>query len=132
MENPLTQYNQGLAGNQSRDQGVLKFIFFRYAISGSAVKLPSTRRGFPETKSHLYCFPCTRPQGGLTGNLPVKSVRGLHHSIRKNAPRPLPSCPRPAHRLRSPSSSFPYLRYGEVGMRAFTAIRRYPKLECVI
>jgi hypothetical protein len=59
MENLLTQYNPGLAGNQTRDQS--KFVFFRYVISGSAVKLPPHKKGLPGDEISFILFPLYPP-----------------------------------------------------------------------
>jgi len=61
MENLLTQYNQGSVGNQTRDQGASKFVFFRFVISGSAVKLPPCKKELPGDEISFTLIPLYPP-----------------------------------------------------------------------
>ena len=69
MENLLTQYNQGLAGNQTRNQGASKFVFFRYVISGSAMKLPPHKKELPGDEISFILLPLYPPARRAYGEL---------------------------------------------------------------
>jgi hypothetical protein len=74
MENLLTQYNQGLARNQTRGLVVINLVFFRFVISGSAVKLPPHKKGLPGDEISCILFPlyppARRAYGELAGSNP--------------------------------------------------------------
>ncbi len=53
MENLPTRYSQAVAGNQTRDLVVIKLVFFRFLINGSAIQIRPWAPTFP---SHLHHF----------------------------------------------------------------------------
>ena len=68
MEDLLTQYNQGLVGSQSKNQGVSKFVFFRFCNQRVGGEAPSPQEGASRRQNLIYIVsPAPACKAGLRG-----------------------------------------------------------------